>query len=90
MHKQAGCYTTKEINEAMKKTPEFAIELLTVMLRYWKKDWGDLCEEDKKLNDLSVKTKDRILAAYNTSQGRVYVITDAGHEITTVLFAHEY
>ena len=48
MPKKEGCYTTKGINEAMQNTPEFAIELLTVMMRYWKKDWGDLCEEDKK------------------------------------------
>lgn len=85
-----GCYTTKGIDIAMKNDPDYAIELLKIMVRYWNKDWGDMCDEDKKLNNMALKTKERVLASYNTSKGKVYIITDAGHKVTTVLFASEY
>ena len=81
---------TKTICENVEKNPQFLIEILESLERFNKCDWGDLCDEDKALNDLAVKTKDRTLASYITSQGKVYIITDAGHEITTVLFANEY
>lgn len=90
MHKNEGIYTTKEINEAMNKNPDFAMELLKIVMRYWQQDWGDLCKEDKELNDKALITKDRVLAAYNTTEGKVYIITDAGHKVTTILFASEY
>ena len=90
MNNKEQCYTTKEINIAMKNNPDFAVELLKIIMRYWKEDWGDIPEEDKKLNDEALKTKDRVLAAYNTTEGKVYIITDAGHKVTTILFASEY
>ena len=90
MRNKRGIYTTREINIEMKKNPDYAVELLKLVMRYWQKDWGDLPDEDKKLNDQAIETGDRILAAYNTSNGKVYIITDAGHKVTTVLFAHEY
>jgi len=90
MHRKRGFYTTREINIAMKKNPDFAVELLNATMRYCNQDWGDLCDEDKALNNKALITKDRVLAAYNTTEGKVYIITDAGHKVTTILFASEY
>ena len=90
MHSKRGFYTTRGINIAMNKNPDFAVELLKATMRYCNQDWGDLCEEDKALNDKALITKDRVLAAYNTTEGKVYIITDAGHKVTTILFASEY
>ena len=51
---------------------------------------GDLPEEDKQMNEEALHTKDRILGAYNIGSDRIWIITDAGHEVTTILFPSEY
>ena len=84
------CYTTKSINEAMKDDPDFAIELLKIIKRYWQKDWGDISDDDKKRNKKALKSKEMVRALYYTSKGKIYIITDAGHQATTILFASEY
>ena len=68
-------------------------ELLGVLRQYTKCDWGDIPEEDKALNDEAVRTGEgRILAAYNTSKGEIWIITDFGDEgnVTTMLLPEEY
>lgn len=76
--------------------PVFAHNIRAVFFRYTKLDWGDLCEDDKKLNDHAVSEgDDRILAAYNVSNSqaetrKVYIITEHDRSVTTVLFADEY
>ena len=61
------------------------------MIRYKNQDWGNLCEEDKKLNDEAIKTGNgRILAAYETSKGKIYIITESDISATTILFSEEY
>jgi hypothetical protein len=48
-------------------------------------------KRDMQSNDDAVKTgNDRILAAYNTSEGKVYIITEWDRSYTTLLFANEY
>lgn len=54
---------------------------------------GDIPEEDKALNDEAVRVGDgRTLAAYNTSKGEIWIITDFGDEgnVTTMLLPEEY
>lgn len=54
-------------------------------------DWGDLSEEDKTENDLSVKEGFRILSAYKLKTGvKVWVITEADRSATTLLLPEEY
>lgn len=68
-------------------------ELLDAFGRYTKCDWGDIPEEDKALNDSAVETGEgRILAAYEISKERVWIITDFGDEgnVTTMLLPEEY
>ena len=50
-----------------------------------------MCEEDKQMNDEAIKSgNDRILAAYETSKGNIYIITEHDRSATTILFADEY
>ena len=68
-------------------------ELLDAFGRYTKCDWGDIPEEDQALNDEAVRVGDgRMLAAYNTSKGEIWIITDFGDEgnVTTMLLPEEY
>jgi hypothetical protein len=52
--------------------------------------WGDVCQEDWQENDLSVKEGFRILSAYKTEQGKIWIITEHDRSATTVLLPAEY
>jgi hypothetical protein len=45
---------------------ERGVTLISYLYRHLSGDWGDLCEEDKKENQFSVKNGYRILSAYNS------------------------
>ena len=86
-------YVTAGINAAIEQNIHFAREVFKATTQYTAGDWGDLCESDKNLNEQALLRGGRILAAYPTSLGRVYIITDdttAEKLVTTVLFADEY
>ena len=53
-------------------------------------DWGDLCKEDKKLNDKALKSGDRLLSAYEQDGQKIWIITEWDRSVTTVLFPDEY
>ena len=59
-------------------------------------DWGDLCGEDKDLNDYAVQDGSRIMSSYVTSDGsKIWVITEAADDsgeraATTILLPEEY
>jgi len=59
-------------------------------------DWGEVCDEDKRLNDQSLIDGSRLLSAYRTLKGeRLWIITEAaddeGHRLaTTLLRPSEY
>ena len=72
----------------MEKAEQNPFELL---LRHVIGDWGDLDDEDKKENELSVKDGFRILSAYKLETGvKVWVITEADRSTTTFLLPSEY
>jgi len=54
-------------------------------------DWGELCEEDKRENEFSVRNGFRILSAYRTQNDvKIWVITEVDRSVTTLLLPHEY
>ena len=55
--------------------------------RYKNRDWGDLPNEDKRMND---SDDDRIVARYNSTYGDIYIITEWDCSYTTILFTNEY
>jgi hypothetical protein len=59
--------------------------------------WGDLCAEDRCLNDTAIAHEDdadqrgRVLSRYRTSLGtKLYVITEHDRSVTTILLPEEY
>ena len=53
--------------------------------------WGDLEDEDKNENELSVKEGFRILSAYKLETGvKVWVTTEWDRSVTTILLPDEY
>ncbi len=71
-------------------------EVALFLGRHRRGDWGDLCPQDKQLNDQAVKDGGRILSAYTSSTGvKVWVITEAvgddGRRASTcILMPEEY
>ena len=59
-------------------------------------DLGELCDEDKALNDEALNDPDcggRIFSAYVNSDNenwRIWIITESDRSATTVLFPDEY
>ena len=54
-------------------------------------DWGDVPEEDKQENEVSVEQGFRILSAYTTSASdRIWVLTEADRSATIILLPEEY
>jgi len=54
-------------------------------------DWGDVSEEDWRLNDEALEQGDRLLSAYHTANGeKIWAITEADRSATTILRPEDY
>lgn len=74
--------------EALKDAGQSPWEFLR---RHQAGDWGDLPEEDKEENELSLREGFRLLSAYRTRKGvKLWVITEADRSATTLLLPEEY
>lgn len=69
----------------------------TCLERHFSCDFGVVCDQDKETNRQAIKHGFRVLSAYNLpanevvgNDNQVWVITDAGHEVTTVLFPSDH
>lgn len=54
---------------------------------------GNLCDEDKALNDEALKDGNRLMSAYNRKDhpdDKIWIITEADRSVTNVLFPNEY
>lgn len=86
-------YFTRGINHAISEHITFSRFIVKSLERYGMDDWGEMCEEDKEMNDLSVQHNDgRVVARYKHSNRDIYIITDIQGEErnTTILFCDEY
>lgn len=82
---------TKAIYDMMQTDKRFNIEVGISLQRYCVMDWGSTCDDSKQLNDEAVLYGDgRILAVYETSKGKIWIITEADRSATTVLFPSDY
>lgn len=82
---------TRGINNAIAESEDFAKFVTESFKRYLRYDWGNLCDEDKEMNDLALKNdNDRIVARYDNISGNIYIITEWDRSATTILFCNEY
>jgi hypothetical protein len=81
-------YLTVGAREALAESNQEASEFLAF---HQKGDWGLVCEDDKRENELSVKEGFRILSVYKTARDvKIWVITEVDRSSTTVLLPSEY
>jgi len=72
----------------LEQTDKLPVEFLS---RHLRGDWGDLDEEDKTENELSLKYGLRLLSSYQVSESeKLWVITEADRSVTTLLLPAEY
>ncbi len=66
-------------------------ELMNAFYRHLYCDWGDISEQDKRMNDNALKHGERLLSAYRSSGGtKFWIITEADRSYTTILLPSEY
>jgi len=58
--------------------------------RHAKGDWGDVCPEDRKENELSLKEGFQLLSVYRSGDKQFWIITEADRSVTTVLMPDDY
>jgi hypothetical protein len=76
---------------ALEALAEAGQEPIEFRVRHQGGDWGELDEEDKRENELSVKKGFRILSAYTLTTGvKIWIITEADRPVTTILLPQEY
>jgi hypothetical protein len=61
-----------------------------LLARHRSCDWGDVDADDRRANDRAVREGSRILSAYKTAAGRVWLITEPARSATTLLVPEEY
>ena len=80
--------TTPGAFEAMREANQMPLGLL---YRHVTGDWGDLGDEDKAANDLSVQRGSRILSSYIlVTEVKIWLITESDRSVTTFLLPSEY
>ncbi len=66
-------------------------DIQTALARHFRGDWGNLGEEDKTENELSLTNGFRLISAYEGANGtKFWIITEADRSYTTVLLPSDY
>ena len=74
--------------DALQEAGQGALEFIR---RHVTGDWGELSEEDKQENVLSVREGFRILSSYTLKSGvKIWLISEAERSLTTILLPDEY
>jgi hypothetical protein len=66
-------------------------DILKALSRHVTGDWGEVCEEDRQENELSLKEGYRLLSVYQGAAGtKFWIITESDRSVTTVLLPEDY
>ena len=66
------------------------IRVAACISRHHSGDWGDVCDEDKQVNDFAVENGERILSSYEDNKTKFWIITEGDRSSTCVLLPGEY
>lgn len=81
---------SQKISIELLESKLFSIEIFKAMERFCNKDWGEMDEEDKASNEQALIEGSRIMGAYQTCKGKIWIIMEADRTVTTILFPSEY
>ncbi len=60
------------------------------LIRHASGDWGEVCEDDRQENEMSLKEGFRLLSVYRCGDKKFWIITEADRSVTTVLMPEDY
>lgn len=81
---------TRGVASEIEKQSLSEFDIMKVICRHNSGDWGDLCEEDKAINNDALLNNDRLLSSYKIKGIKLYVITEWDRSSTTILLPEEY
>ena len=62
-----------------------------LLFRHLVGDWGDVDDHDHKVNEQALANNERIMSVYKSDEHpTIWIITERGHEITTILTPNDY
>ena len=65
-------------------------EVMPALTRHASGDWGDVDAEDAERNNAAIHDGTRILSAYALNDQKIWIITEADRDSTTILLPEEY
>jgi len=66
------------------------INPIHIFARHVARDWSEMCAEDQRANERAILDGSRVFSAYVYQGEKVWVITEASREVTTLLLADDY
>ena len=75
---------------ALEVVRDHGLDVVGLLHRHRDGDWGAVSDHDAQANDHAVAHGARVLSAYETAGGRLWIITEADRSATTVLLPSEY
>jgi len=83
---------TRGVNDLIADSTPFAKFVVQSMKRHANGDWGDMSQDDKAENELSLREGNlRLFSAYEDAVlPKIWIITEADRSATTILFPDEY
>jgi hypothetical protein len=76
---------------ALSAMEEAGVDALELLGRHVGGDWGDLDGHDRGANKRALKYGTRLLSSYKLpTGGKVWIISEASREVTTILLPSEY
>ena len=82
---------TRGVNDLVAEDEDFAKFVMSSLTRHCRGDWGDLTDEHKQENELSLKEGYRLFSAYEAKGlPKIWIITEADRSAITILFPDEY
>jgi len=75
---------------ALKLLSEVGENPFDYLARHATGEWGELCEYDRRQNEVALRDGHRVLSSYPVGEGKIWIITEADRSVTTVLLPEEY
>jgi hypothetical protein len=82
---------TSGVNDLIADNEEFARHVQLSLKRHLAGDWGDVCDDDRVVNELALQNGERLFSVYK-KEGlpTIWIITEWDRSVTTALFPEEY
>ena len=77
-------FVTKRVKKYIPLAEQFK-----ALKRHANGDWGDISDNDKKVNDKALKDGNEILSAYHYNKIEFWIMTEWDRSITTILLPEE-